>query len=213
MKGSTQESDPNDVECEASNRLRGDAGVWSLSPACEVLLVVVASSCVKLLAATAPMLYYSTDLEVHRHWMSTVWQHRLEEWLPASGSCSLWSIDYPPLFAWFEYLCAAVAHALIIALSLATGVSTSDSLEIALSDTAMPLAPAGERAQVELQRMLQMQCSDAEHTMPEHSYETVTFMRCTVIGADLVLALAVILYVTPPSTSTHWHHLLLNMLM
>lgn len=171
--------------------------MWRVTATFEVILVVLASSCVKLLAATAPMLYYSTDLEVHRHWMSTVWQHRFDEWLPASAKCSLWSIDYPPLFAWFEYLCAAIAYALIVSISIVTGVPVSESLQMALSDAEMPLTPAGVRTQVELQRMLQMQCSDADHTMPEHSYEAVTFMRSTVVVADLLLALAVILCVIP----------------
>mmetsp|Transcript_1754 Transcript_1754/g.6256 ORF Transcript_1754/g.6256 Transcript_1754/m.6256 type:complete len:595 (+) Transcript_1754:124-1908(+) len=167
---------------------------WNASPAYEAFLVVLASTCVKVVAATAPMLLYSTDLEVHRHWMSTVWQKPLHEWYPASGECSLWSLDYPPLFAWFELLCACWAHVFVLFLSFFSSLSPEESLSLSLRDQPMPRDPAGPRVQVEVQRMLLMRCTDADHPMPEHSHDAVAFMRLTVVAADLLLAAALLLY-------------------
>ncbi|CUG49463.1 transmembrane protein, putative [Bodo saltans] len=65
-------------------------------------------------------LYHSSDFEVHRNWLSIV-SERHYSWLREEGSgedklslveslrywyrenTSLWTLDYPPLFAWFEF--------------------------------------------------------------------------------------------------------------
>ncbi len=96
------------------------------------MLLSLGVSLLKLLMSFP--LYHSTDLEVHRNWMAITHHLPLRQWY--YDKTSIWTLDYPPYFAYFEKILSYFAHyydETILVLQAAPFASSSALLYLRLS--------------------------------------------------------------------------------
>ena len=87
----------NEVEDKKKYYINSQNLIWSVIALVTLLKLSLACS-------AENVLYKSTDFDVHRNWMSITRHLPVREWyFDDYDGKTVHTLDYPPLFAWFEY--------------------------------------------------------------------------------------------------------------
>lgn len=96
-----------------------------------ILLIALFSIALKLLLFPAP---YSTDLYVHRHWKRLTITQPISHWY-TDNSAPCCPLDYPPLFAYFEYILGNILYQVPSPLFTTSTQEPATTLELTLLRT------------------------------------------------------------------------------
>ena len=69
------------------------------------IIILLLSCLIKLLLANT---YPSTDYDVHKNWKDITNSTSIRNWY--YDNRSIWTLDYPPLFAYMEYILGNIAN-------------------------------------------------------------------------------------------------------
>ena|SRR3990167_3380999 len=113
-------------------------------------------------------LYFSTDMQVHKHWISLVGNKNWEGWY--TDESSIWTLDYPPLFAVFQY---------ILFLLIKLSYKTIDGI---------PWGAIIKKSLPEINKLLVYPATES------NTEQTNFIMRQTVIISEFLFIIALLLY-------------------